>query len=69
MKSSKKILASIIISNFNKANYLEKCLDSCINQDFQNIEIIVCDDHSTDNSFDIIKKYNNILLIRNKSKN
>ena len=68
MKSSKKILASIIVSNFNKANYLEKCLDSCINQDFQNIEIIVCDDHSTDNSFDIIKKYNNILLIRNKSR-
>jgi glycosyltransferase involved in cell wall biosynthesis len=68
MKSSKKILASIIISNFNKANYLKKCLDSCINQDFRNIEIIVCDDHSTDNSFDIIKKYNNILLIRNKSR-
>ena len=68
MKSSKKISASIIISNFNKVNYLEKCLDSCINQDFQNIEIIVCDDHSTDNSFDIIKKYNNILLIRNKSR-
>lgn len=66
MKSSKKILASIIISNFNKANYLEKCLDSCINQDFKNIEIIVCDDHSTDNSFDIIKKYKNIVLIRNK---
>lgn len=66
MKSSKKILASIIISNFNKANYLKKCLDSCLNQDFQNIEIIVCDDHSTDNSFDILKKYKNIFLIRNK---
>jgi glycosyltransferase involved in cell wall biosynthesis len=66
MKRSNKILASIIISNFNKANYLEKCLDSCINQDFRNIEVIVCDDHSTDNSIDIIKKYNNIILIRNK---
>ena len=66
MKSSKKILASIIISNFNKANYLEKCLDSCVSQDFKNIEIIVCDDYSTDNSLAILKKYKNIFLIRNK---
>jgi glycosyltransferase involved in cell wall biosynthesis len=66
MKSRKKILASIIISNFNKANYLKKCLDSCVGQDFQNIEIIVCDDYSTDNSLNILKKYKNIFLIRNK---
>ena len=33
-------ITKLIISNFNKANYLEKCLDSCISQDFQNIEII-----------------------------
>jgi glycosyltransferase involved in cell wall biosynthesis len=66
MKIIKKILASIIISNFNKANYLEKCLDSCVSQDFKNIEIIVCDDYSTDNSLAILKKYKNIFLIRNK---
>jgi glycosyltransferase involved in cell wall biosynthesis len=66
MKSSKKILASIIISNFNKASYLKNCLDSCIDQNFKNIEIIVCDDYSTDNSIDIIKKYKNVILIKNK---
>ena len=65
MKSSKQILASIIISNFNKANFLKKCLDSCLSQDFKNIEIIVCDDYSTDNSLNVLRKYKNVILIRN----
>ncbi|MDA9629417.1 glycosyltransferase family 2 protein, partial [Candidatus Pelagibacter sp.] len=48
---------SIIISNHNKAKYLEKCLLSCINQNFNSYEIIVVDDNSTDNSIKIIKKF------------
>jgi glycosyltransferase involved in cell wall biosynthesis len=68
MKNSNKIFVSIIISNFNKANYLEECLNSCVNQNYRNIEIIVCDDHSNDNSIDIVKKFKNIILIRNKHK-
>ena len=68
MNKNYKLLASIIISNFNKAIYLKKCLDSCVNQDYKKIEIIVCDDYSTDNSTNIIKNYKNIILIRNKYK-
>ena len=60
MNKNYKLLASIIISNFNKAIYLKKCLDSCVNQDYKKIEIIVCDDYSTDNSTNIIKNYKNI---------
>lgn len=68
MNKNYKLLASIIVSNFNKAIYLKKCLDSCINQDYRNIEIIVCDDYSTDNSIDILRKYKKIIIIRNKCK-
>lgn len=48
---------SIIIPVYNTEKYLVKCLDSVINQTFKDIEIICINDGSTDNSFDILKKY------------
>ena len=55
---------SVIIPVFNSEKYLEKCLDSILNQTITDIEIILIDDGSTDNSLQIIKqyakKYNNI---------
>lgn len=48
---------SIIIPIFNIAPFLERCLESCINQTFKNIEIICVNDGSTDDSLSIIKIY------------
>ena len=48
---------SIIIPVYNTEKYLEKCLDSIINQEYRNLEIIIVNDGSTDNSMNIIKKY------------
>lgn len=48
---------SIIIPSYNSQDYLERCLDSVINQVYKNIEIIVVDDASTDKTKEIIKKY------------
>ena len=50
-------LISIIIPVYNVDFYLEKCLDSVINQTYTKLEIIVIDDGSTDNSYKILKKY------------
>ena len=44
----KKPLISIIIPIYNIMDCLEKCVDSCINQTYQNIEILMVDDGSTD---------------------
>lgn len=55
---------SIIIPVYNTSKYLRRCLDSVVNQTLKDIEIIVIDDGSTDDSLEIIKeymrKYNNI---------
>ncbi|ADG70800.1 glycosyltransferase family 2 protein [Brachyspira murdochii] len=64
------IKVSIIILVYNTKQYLEKCLNSVINQTLKEIEIICIDDKSTDNSIDIIKNFqkidNRIILIENK---
>lgn len=48
---------SIIIPVYNVEIYLRECLDSCINQTLEDIEIICVDDCSTDNSYKILEEY------------
>jgi len=50
-------LISIIIPNYNHARFLNERIDSVLNQSYKNYEIIILDDHSTDNSIDIINQY------------
>lgn len=67
-----KALISIIVPVYNTEKYLEKCLDSLINQSYPYLEIIVVDDGSTDNSFQICNKYtkldSRIKVIHQKNK-
>lgn len=60
-------LVSVIIPVYNCSVYLEKCLHSVLSQSYQNIEVIVVNDGSTDDSGEVIKKYAdayaNILMI------
>ena len=46
---------SIIIPVYNVERYISECLDSCINQTLQDIEIIIVDDCGSDKSIDIVK--------------
>ena len=48
---------SVIIPVYNVENYLRKCLDSLVNQTLKDIEIIVVNDGTTDNSQEIINEY------------
>ena len=62
---------SFIVPVYNTSKYLDKCLKSLVNQTFNDFEIIIVNDGSTDNSKSIIynyqKKYNNIKLINQKN--
>ncbi len=48
---------SIIVPVYNVESYLNRCLDSLINQSFDDIEIICINDGSTDSSLEILKEY------------
>ena len=52
-----KDLVSIIIPIYNSSKYLMECLDSVINQTYSNLEILLINDGSTDNSKDICESY------------
>ena len=41
---------SILISSYNKEPYIEKCLQSCLNQTDQDFEVILLDNYSNDNT-------------------
>lgn len=51
------VMISVIVPVFNTENYLKKCIDSILQQTYQDIELIIVDDGSTDNSFFICKEY------------
>ncbi|MEB3182023.1 MAG: glycosyltransferase family 2 protein, partial [Nostocaceae cyanobacterium] len=48
---------SIILCTYNRAKYLTNCIDSVINQTFPNWELIIVDDGSQDNTFEIVNTY------------
>jgi glycosyltransferase involved in cell wall biosynthesis len=49
-------LVSIVLPTYNGEKYLREAIDSCINQSYQNIELIIVDDASTDNTPIIIEQ-------------
>lgn len=53
------VKVSVIVPVYNVEKYLEKCLNSLVNQTLNEIEIIVVDDGSTDSSAEIIEKFKN----------
>lgn len=59
----KNKLVSVNLTTFNRAHLLPRCLKSIINQSYKNIEIIIVDDCSKDNTADVIKVFQKNILI------
>lgn len=52
-----KVFFKIVIPNYNNMAYIKECLDSILNQTFQDFKIILVDDQSTDMSYEFAKMY------------
>lgn len=63
---------SVIVANYNNEQYLAACLDSVLTQSWKDLEIVVCDDCSTDDSIAILDEYANarpaqVRVLQNRS--
>jgi len=56
-------IVSVIIPTFNREGYLHRSIDSVINQSFKSWELIIIDDGSTDDTFNLVNDY----IIRNEN--
>lgn len=54
---------SVLINNYNYASYLEECINSVINQTYKDIEIILYDDGSIDNSLEVASSFGDKIQI------
>ncbi len=50
-------LISVLITSYNREKYISEAIESVLNQTYRNIELIIVDDYSSDNTFSIIKHY------------
>ena len=57
---------SFLITTYNSGKFIKRCIDSCLNQEKHNlqIEIIIVNDGSTDNTLKILQNYNNLNICK-----
>ena len=60
---------TILITSYNKGQYLEECIQSCLSQSYKDYEIILCDNFSDDGTNKILSKFKNHIKIIKKKKN
>ncbi len=53
---------SIVIPTYSRASFIEKTINSVLNQTYKNFELLIVDDNSTDNTEDLIKKATKCIL-------
>jgi glycosyltransferase involved in cell wall biosynthesis len=53
-------LVSVVVNCHNSENFIEECLDSIINQSYQNFEVIVWDNKSQDQTESIVRRFSNL---------
>lgn len=57
----------ILVTVHNSKDWIKKCLDSVLSQDYKNYRLLIIDDHSTDGTWDIVCKYDACIIRNDKN--
>jgi glycosyltransferase involved in cell wall biosynthesis len=68
MNSKQDPLVSVIIPSFNHQDYIGECIESVLNQSYSNLEILITDDKSDDQTANIVSKYDDDRITFTKNK-
>lgn len=70
LTTNSEVLVSVLMGIYNCADTLSESIESVLNQTHKNIELIMCDDGSTDNTYEVARKYaekdSRIVLLKNE---
>lgn len=55
--TEEKPLLSIVVPMYNSSRHIEECIESVLSQDYTNIELLLIDDHSSDNTVELCERY------------
>lgn len=69
MAFKKNLLVSIVLPTYNRAKYLDRAIQSVLDQTYTYWELIVIDNYSTDNTYKVISKFNDPRIFYLKRKN
>ena len=67
---NKQPLVSVCIPAYNNADYVDQTILCILNQTYKNLELVICDDHSKDDTVEVIRKFDDPrirLLINEKN--
>jgi len=57
-------IVTVWLTSYNQGKYLREAIDSVLGQTFKDFELVICDDCSTDNSWEIIQSYNDSRILK-----
>ena len=57
----------VLVTVHNSKEWIKKCLDSALSQDYKNYRLLIIDDHSTDGTWDIVSKYDACIIRNDKN--
>jgi glycosyltransferase involved in cell wall biosynthesis len=68
IKVSGNMKISVLTPSFNSGKYIERAINSVLNQDYSNWEHIIVDGDSSDNTIEVLKKYEHLVWVSEKDK-
>jgi glycosyltransferase involved in cell wall biosynthesis len=67
--AEQNVLVSVLMVSYNSSEFISEAIESVLAQSYTNFELVICDDNSPDNSWEIISQYTDSRIVRARNEN